>query len=142
MGTSDDPPPPRPVPGQIPAGSLMERLGLEFLELSPDRVVARIPVKGNTQPYGLIHGGATAALCETVGSVGTAVAIGPDRRTVGLTLSVNHLRTVRTGHITATGEPVHIGDATAVWDVEVRNDDGKLVAVARVTMAVRHSVPG
>jgi uncharacterized protein (TIGR00369 family) len=120
----------------------MERLGLEFLEVGPDRVVARIPVEGNTQPYGLLHGGATAALCETVGSVGTAIAIGAERRTVGLALTVNHLRTSRHGFVTAVGEPVHIGDTIAVWDVRVSDDADHVVAVGRITLAIRRRVPG
>jgi len=120
----------------------MARMGLEFVELGPDRVVARIPVEGNTQPYGLLHGGATAALCETVGSVGTAIAVGEDRRTVGLQLTINHVRTVRLGSVTAVAEARHVGDTFAVWDVEVRDDEEKLVALARVTMAVRERVPG
>lgn len=120
----------------------MERLGLEFLEVTGDRVTARIPVEGNTQPYGLLHGGATAALCETVGSVGTALLVGPDRRTVGLELNVNHIRTVRRGHVTATAEPLHVGETTAVWDIRVQDDDGQLIAVSRLTMAVRRRTPG
>ncbi len=117
-------------------GTMMERIGMEWLELGLERVVARIPVEGNTQVYGQLHGGATAALCESVGSFGTAIHVGPERRVVGVQLSVNHLRAVQAGHVTATGRPVHVGKRTAVWDMEVADDDGRLVAVGRLTLAV------
>jgi len=120
---------------------LMEKLGIEWLELRPDRIVARIPVEGNTQPYGVLHGGATAALCETVGSFGTALVAGFDRVSVGIALTVNHLRSVREGHITATGVPLHVGRSTAVWDMRVEDDEGRLVAVSRLTLAIRDAAP-
>lgn len=122
-------------------GSLMERIGLEWLEAGLDRMVARIPVEGNTQPYGLLHGGATAALCETVGSMGTAIYLGLDRAPVGTQLSVNHLRGVREGHVTATGVPIHVGRTTALWDVNVRDDARRLVATGRLTLAIRGRAP-
>lgn len=123
-------------------GTLLERLQLEWVEVGLDRIVARIPVAGNTQPYGILHGGATAALCETVGSVGTSIHVGLDRRPLGIQLSVNHLRSVREGGVTATGVPVHIGRSTAVWDVRVEDDEERLVAVGRLTLAIRDAVPG
>src|SRR6266513_3270119 len=110
------------------SGTLMARLGLELIEASPDRMVARIPVEGNTQPYGVLHGGATAALCETVASIGTALRVGPDKQVVGVELNVNHIRAVRDGFITATGVALHVGKTTAVWDMRVHDDDGNLVA--------------
>jgi 1,4-dihydroxy-2-naphthoyl-CoA hydrolase len=125
----------------LSAGTLLEKLGLEFLEVGPDRMVARIPVSGNTQPYGMLHGGATAALCETVASIGTAIAAGPDRIVVGIELNVNHIRSVREGGVTATGVPLHIGRSTAVWSMEVHDDDGRLIAVSRLTLAVRRPEP-
>ena len=115
----------------------MDRLGIEFIEVSPERMVARIPVAGNTQPYGILHGGATAALCETVASYGTALAAGPDHLAMGIELNINHLRSVSDGSITATGVPLHVGRTTAVWDIRVHDDEGRLVAVSRLTLAVR-----
>jgi len=126
---------------QFPS-ALMEKLGLEWLEVGPERVVARIPVAGNTQPYGLLHGGATAALCETVASIGTALAAGLERLSLGTTLTVNHLRPARDGHVTATGVPVHVGRTSAVWDMRVTDDEGRLVAVSRLTLAIRETAPG
>src|SRR5207302_1161529 len=131
--------------GNLPMGGLMSRLGMEFVEASPDRVVARLPVEGNTQPYGILHGGASAALCETVGSIGAALRAGPDSIVVGIELNVNHLRSLSDGWITATGEPVHQGRTTAVWDTRVRDDRDRLIAVGRLTLAVRpagQSAPG
>jgi 1,4-dihydroxy-2-naphthoyl-CoA hydrolase len=118
-------------------GTLMEKLGMEFLEVTPERIVARMPVAGNTQPYGLLHGGATAALCETIASIGTALLAGSDRMVMGIELNVNHLRGVTEGSVTATGVPLHVGRTTAVWDMRVNDDQGRLVAVSRLTLAIR-----
>src|SRR5438876_12121383 len=116
VGSSDTAGSAGPVLGEL--GSLAPKLGLEFIELSADRIVARIPVEGNTQPYGILHGGATAALCETIASMGTAILVGPERIVVGIELNVNHIRAVDSGHVTATGVPLHVGRTTAVWNME------------------------
>jgi 1,4-dihydroxy-2-naphthoyl-CoA hydrolase len=117
-------------------GTLIEKIGLEWLEVTPERIVARIPVESNVQPYGLLHGGATAALCETIGSLGAALVAGPESLPVGIELNVNHIRSVREGFVTATGVPLHSGRRTAVWDMRVHDDDGRLVAVGRLTLAL------
>src|SRR5690606_9608884 len=93
--------PPQGIPGMSPeqlAGTLTERMGMELLEVGAERTVARMPVAGNTQPYGLLHGGASAALAETVGSIAAAVHAGADRIAVGVDLSCTHHRAVREGH--------------------------------------------
>jgi 1,4-dihydroxy-2-naphthoyl-CoA hydrolase len=118
-------------------GTLMERIGVEWLEIEPERMVVRIPVEGNTQVYGVLHGGATATLIESVGSFGTAVAVGPDKQVIGVQLSVNHLRAVRDGHVTATGVAHRVGRSVAVWDVRVTDDRGNLVAAGTLTVAIR-----
>jgi 1,4-dihydroxy-2-naphthoyl-CoA hydrolase len=120
----------------------MEKIGLEWLEVSPTRIVARIPVESNTQSYGLLHGGATAALCETIGSFGAALGAGPASLPVGIELNVNHIRSVREGHVTATGTPLHAGRRTAVWDMRVHDDEGRLVAVGRLTLAFAQPAEG
>jgi uncharacterized protein (TIGR00369 family) len=120
------------------AGTLIERLGIEVVKVAPERMVARMPVAGNTQPYGILHGGATAALCETISSLGTALIAGPERVVMGIELNVNHLRSVTGGHVTATGVPLHVGRTTAVWSMEVRDDEDRLVAVSRLTLAIRN----
>lgn len=118
-------------------GTLMERLGMEWVDIGTARVVARMPVAGNVQVYGQLHGGATAALCESVGSIGTAVAVGLEKRVVGIQLTINHLRAVREGYITATGVPLRVGRTVAVWDMRVEDDDGRLVAAGTLTVAIR-----
>lgn len=118
-------------------GTMMERIGIEWLDIGLERVVARIPVEGNTQVYGQLHGGATAALCESVGSIGTAVAAGLDKIVVGIQLSVNHIRAVRDGHITATGVPLRVGRTIALWDMRVHDDQERLIASATLTVAIR-----
>ena len=123
-------------------GAMIAGIGIEYLEIGGDRIVARLPVERNTQPYGLLHGGATAALCETIGSIGTAMAVGPEKIVTGIELNVNHLRAVRAGHITGVGVPVHVGRTTAVWDVRVTDDDDRLVAVGRLTLVIRDQPPG
>jgi uncharacterized protein (TIGR00369 family) len=115
----------------------MERMGIEWLEVGSARLMARMPVAGNAQVYGVLHGGATATLCETVGSFGTAVAVGLDRRVVGIQLSINHLRAVREGHVTCTGIPVRVGKRVAVWDLRVTDDRDDLVAVSTLTVSIR-----
>jgi uncharacterized protein (TIGR00369 family) len=123
------------------AGTMIPNIGLEYLEVSPSRMVARIPVEPNLQPYGLLHGGATAALCETVASFGTAVAVGLEKLVTGVELNVNHIRGVRTGFVTATGIPLHVGRTTAVWDMRVHDDEARLVAVGRLTLVIRDPPP-
>jgi 1,4-dihydroxy-2-naphthoyl-CoA hydrolase len=118
-------------------GPLLEKLGIEFLEFGQRRVRARMPVEGNTQPYGILHGGATASLCESVASVGTAFLVGVDKLAVGIDLSISHVRSARSGWVTVTAVPLRIGRTIAHWDMQVRDDEGRLVAVSRLTLAVR-----
>ncbi len=120
-------------------GPMVEKLGIEFLEFGERRVRARMPVGGNTQPYGVLHGGATASLCETVASVGTAFLVGVDKVAVGIDLSITHLRSARDGWVTVTAVPLRIGRTIAHWDMRVHDDEGRLVAVSRLTLAVRDS---
>lgn len=142
--TSANPPPGGATPQQalitaaeVGRGTILEKLGIEWVEIGQNRLVARMPVAGNTQPYGMLHGGATATLCETVASFGAGLLAGLDRMVVGIALSVNHLRAVRDGYVTATGVALHTGRTTAVWDVKVHDDEERLVAVSRLTLSVR-----
>src|SRR6266513_3439691 len=120
---------------------LAERLGIEWIEIAGDRVVATMPVEGNVQPYGILHGGATAALCETVASVGTALRVGAEKRVTGIELNINHLRAATQGFVTATGVPLHVGRTTSVWDMRVHDDQGLLIAASRLTLAIRDALP-
>jgi uncharacterized protein (TIGR00369 family) len=96
-----------------------------------------MPVVGNVQPFGLLHGGATGALCETVASIGASLSAAPERTAVGIELNVNHMRAVTDGSVTATGTVLRAGRSVAVWDVRVHDDGGELVAAGRLTLAVR-----
>ena len=113
-------------------------LGIELVELTPDRVVATMPVDDRTrQPFGILHGGASIALAETVASFGAAMRIDRERFVaVGQEINANHLRPKTEGIVTATAVPVHTGRSTQVWTIEIRDEDGRLVSISRCTMAV------
>lgn len=119
-------------------GTLMEALGIEIVELGPEKVVATMPVNEATrQPFGLLHGGASVALAETVASVGTYNLIDPVRQfTVGLEINANHIRGKRDGIVTAVGTPLHKGRTTMVWDIKLTDEAGKLICVSRCTIAI------
>jgi len=117
------------------ANTLVDHLDIRFQVSADGRLEATMPVDQRTkQPMGLLHGGATAALAETLGSVGSALLIDLSKQaTVGLEVTANHLRGVREGRVTATGELVHHGRKTHVWDIRVRNEAGDLCAICRLT---------
>lgn len=148
MTDTGSPTPPAPAPIADPealramtSGTLMERLGIELLEVGPDRTVARMPVAGNTQPYGLLHGGASAALAETVGSFAAQMHAGEGRASVGIDLNATHHRAVRAGTVTAVATALHRGSTLAAYAVEIRDGDGRLVCSARLTCLVRDAAP-
>ena len=117
--------------------TLMEALGIEVTLATPERVEATMRVSGRVhQPYGILHGGASVALAETVASVGGSVSAGEGRRVVGLEINANHLRAKRDGVVTAVGTPLHQGRTTQLWSVEITDEDGKLICVSRCTLAV------
>ncbi len=98
-------------------GTLMERMGIVFTEVGTDRLVATMPVEGNTQPYGLLHGGASVVLAETLGSFGSVLHAGPDRVAVGIEINATHHRAARSGVVTGTATPLHLGSTMASWQV-------------------------
>jgi uncharacterized protein (TIGR00369 family) len=115
----------------------VQHLGIEFLEVGADFIRARIPVDTRTrQPYGILHGGVSVVLAETLGSSGAAGAAEPGQRVVGLEINANHIRSVESGWVIGTAKPVHIGRSTHVWQIELRNEAGQLTCVSRITMAV------
>ena len=119
------------------ANTAVSHLGIEFLEVGDDFIRARVPVDRRTvQPYGLLHGGVSVVLAETLGSCGAAYAAPEGHRTVGLDINANHLRGVVSGWVTGTTRPVHIGRSTQVWAIELHNDAGELTCVSRITMAM------
>ncbi len=109
------------------------RLGFVMTELSPERVVGSIPVEGNQQPFGLLHGGATGVLVETLASMGAMAHGHPGRAGVGVDLNVTHLRSARSGRVTGTARALHLGRSVAAYQVEVVDDEGNLTAVGRLT---------
>lgn len=112
-------------------------LGLEFLEVGDDYIVGRVPVDARTkQPYGLLHGGVSVVLAETLGSCGAIHCAPPGHRVVGLDINANHIRGATAGWVTGRTTPVHVGRSTQVWHIELRNDAGELTCVSRLTMAV------
>lgn len=112
-------------------------LGMEFLEVGADFIRARVPVDTRTrQPYGLLHGGVSVVLAETLGSCGAVYALPPGYRAVGLDINANHLRGATSGWVTGVARPVHIGRSTQVWQIDLSNDAGEPTCVSRLTMAV------
>jgi 1,4-dihydroxy-2-naphthoyl-CoA hydrolase len=113
-------------------------LGIEFLEISEQRVIAKMPVDHRThQPFGILHGGASIALAETVASIGATGVIDREKFVaVGQEINGNHLRPVTSGTVTATATPIHIGRSSQVWSISIVDDAGKMVCVSRCTLAV------
>lgn len=118
-------------------GNMTAHLGIEFVEVGPDFIRATMPVDERThQPFGLLHGGASVALAETLGSVASHCCTGEDRTGVGLEINANHVRAVRSGRVTGTVRPVHVGRTTQVWQIRITDEEGRLVCQSRLTMAV------
>ena len=122
----------------ISKGSMNEMLGIEFTSIAKDKLTATMPVDHRTmQPYGILHGGASVALAETIGSVAAHLSIDSNKfLTVGLEINANHLRSVRSGFVTGTATPIYIGRSTHVWGINIVNEEGKLVCTSRITMAI------
>ncbi|EZP76886.1 thioesterase superfamily protein [Parageobacillus genomosp. 1] len=123
---------------EIGNGTLLEALGIEIIEIGEGRVVATMPVDHRThQPFGLLHGGASVALAETVASLGAYALIDPEKESVvGLEINANHVRAVRSGTVTAKGTVLHRGKTTMVWDIKIVDEQERLVCVSRCTIAV------
>ncbi|MBW7912539.1 MAG: hotdog fold thioesterase [Taibaiella sp.] len=132
---------PLATPGELnslAAGTMAEILDIRFTTVAEDYLEATMPVNENTrQPYGLLHGGASAALAETVGSVAASLCIDREKQLcVGLEINCNHIRGKKDGLVTARATPLHIGASTHVWDIKIRDERDKLVCVSRLTMAI------
>ena len=130
-----------------PANTLLEALGIAVEEASPERVVATMPVTPRVhQPYGILHGGASVALAETVASVGGFVSVPAGKAVVGLEINANHLRPKREGLLRATGTPLHKGRSTQLWQIEIRDEAERLICISRCTLAVidapQNAAPG
>jgi 1,4-dihydroxy-2-naphthoyl-CoA hydrolase len=117
-------------------GVLNDRMGIELVEISAERVVATMPVEGNTQPYGLLHGGGSVVLAETLGSVGSAIHGYPDRLSVGVDINATHHRAATSGTVTGVATAVHLGRSFATYDVAISDDRGKRLCTSRITCAL------
>lgn len=122
--------------------SLLQRMGIEITEATPQRIVATMPVEGNTQPYGLLHGGASVVLAETLGSIGSAIHAGPDKIVVGTDINATHHRAARSGLVTGVATPVSLGNTLCSWEIVVSDEDGKRICTSRITCLVRQAPPG
>lgn len=118
--------------------TLAEHLGIVFTDVGKDHLTAIMPIEQkHMQPMGIMHGGSSCVLAETVGSVAANFCIDQKtKRCVGLDININHLRSVRSGVLTATATPFHLGKTTQVWEIQIRNEERKLVAISRLTIAV------
>lgn len=117
-------------------GALNDKMGVELLEISAERVVATMPVDGNTQPYGLLHGGASVVLAETLGSMGSAVHAHPDRLAVGVDINATHHRAATSGVVTGVATAVHLGRTMTTYDVVITDERGKRVCTSRITCSL------
>jgi len=117
-------------------GALGDKMGIEIVEVSRERVVATMPVEGNTQPYGLLHGGASVVLAESLGSIGAAIHAHPDRVAVGIDINATHHRSATSGLVTGVATPVHLGRTSACFEVVISDERGKRVCTARITCAL------
>ena len=117
-------------------GALDLKMGIEMLEVSPQRLVARMPVEGNTQPFGLLHGGANVVLAESLGSVGTHLHAGPTRRIVGIEINASHHKSAVSGIVTGVATAVTLGKTLCTYNVEITNDKGEKTCTARITCLI------
>lgn len=123
---------------QISLQTMVSHLGIEFTEVGPDYISAKMPVDHKTQqPLGLLHGGASVSLAETLGSVAATCCVDPEMQyCVGLEINANHIKSVKSGFVTGTARPVHIGKRTHVWEIRIVNESQELICISRITMAV------
>lgn len=117
--------------------TIMEQIGIEFTEVHKEYLKAKMPVDHRThQPFGLLHGGASVVLAETLGSVASQLMVTENQACVGLEINANHIRGVREGTVIGTVKAIHVGRSTHVWGIEIHNEENKLVCVSRITIAV------
>ena len=138
MTTAPDLPGGPGLPGGFAlTGTLLERMGIEIVSASAERVVGRMPVEGNTQPYGLLHGGASCVLAESLGSVGSALHAGEGRIAVGVDINATHHRALTAGVVTGVATPVHRGRSSATYEVVITDEQDRRICTARLTCMIR-----
>ncbi len=119
-----------------PPSALDKKMGIEIIEASPQRMVGTMPVEGNTQPIGLLHGGANVVLAETLGSVGAYLHAGPNRKVVGVDVNATHHKSATSGIVTAVATAVTLGKTLCCYEVEITNDKGERTCSARITCLI------
>ena len=124
--------------GAIEPGTMAEFLGMEWTEIGDDFIKIKMPVDQRTkQPYGLLHGGASCALAETIGSVASQLVLDPNKFIcVGLEINANHVRSARSGFVTGIANPLHLGGTTHVWDIKIYDEAEQLICISRLTLAI------
>lgn len=127
---------PLDLANEMARGTLMERMGIAFVEVGPDRLVATMPVEGNTQPYGLLHGGASVVLAESLGSLGSAIHAHPDRISVGVDINATHHRAATRGLVTGVATPLHLGRSMTSYEVVITDEQDRRVCTCRITCAL------
>ncbi len=122
---------------ELPPAPIHERLGIEILSASTEKVVGTMPVEGNQQPFGLLHGGASVVLAESLGSIGSAIHAGPGATAAGIEINASHHRPATSGTVTGTATPLRLGRTLATWQVQIVDDESQLICTARITCAIR-----
>ena len=117
-------------------GGLNEKMGIELVEISAERVVGTMPVEGNTQPFGLLHGGASVVLAETLGSIGSAIHAYPQKIAVGVDINATHHRSATSGLVTGVATAIHLGRSSTAYDIVITDEHGKRVCTSRITCAL------
>ena len=119
-------------------GTMDENLGIEYTEITADKIVAKMPVDHRTtQPFGLLHGGASVSLAESLGSIAAHCSIDSSKFIpVGLEINANHIRSAKSGYVTGTARAIHIGRSTHVWAIEIVDEEAKLICTSRITVAI------
>jgi len=132
----------RAIFDQVGQDTLVGRMGIRIVEASARRVVGTMPVAGNTQPYGLLHGGASCVLAETLGSLGSALHAGPDRITVGIEISASHHRAAADGVVTGVATLLHGGRTMSTYEIVITDEQGRRICTSRLSCLMRDAVPG
>jgi 1,4-dihydroxy-2-naphthoyl-CoA hydrolase len=131
------------LPGAVVQGTLQDSMGIVITEAAPERVAATMPVEGNIQPYGLLHGGASCVLAETLGSVGSALhAAGLGKVAVGVDINATHHRAVREGTVTGVATPIYLGRTTTSYEIVISDERDRRVCTARITCQLIQAPPG
>ena len=151
MSETPDPTPPSLADMSIEAlldflpdgnGRLNDKMGVQLVEVSAERVVATMPVEGNTQPFGLLHGGASVVLAETLGSIGSAIHAYPQKIAVGVDINATHHRSATSGLVTGVATAIHLGRSSTSYDIVITDADGRRVCTSRITCALLDAPKG